>query len=231
MDDDSAVLNAEVQRWLLLAMPWWSSPPGNPNRLSSGPETDTCHEVSTSPLALLDPKKVRGFFKAIRQCMAADLISGDAMIGGPGQIVEIDESKFGKRKFNCGRRVIGKWVIGGVARGSGECFLAECPNNKRDANTLCLLILQFVRPGTTIITDKWKGYLPLKRTNTIEGTWFHTKRHVKRGHGRVRTDGTALSIALYEFMWMRRHGLTHSDPDCRRLFNKELPLLFKRLFE
>ena len=53
MDDDSAVLNSEVQRWLLLAMPWWSSPPGNPNRLSSGPETDTCHEVSTSPLALL----------------------------------------------------------------------------------------------------------------------------------------------------------------------------------
>ena len=180
-------------------------------------------------------------------------LSGDAMIGGPGQIVEIDESKFGKRKFNCGRRVIGKWVIGGVARGSGECFLAECPNNKRDANTLCLLILQFVRPGTTIITDKWKGYLPLKHhgythydvnhsrnfvdpltgahTNTIEGTWFHTKRHVKRGHGRVRTDGTALSIALYEFMWMRRHGLTHSDPDCRRLFNKELPLIFKRLFE
>ena len=59
---------------------------------------------------------------------------------------------------NAGR----KWVIGGVARGSGECFLAECPNNKRDADTLCLLILQFVRPGTTIITDKWKGYLPVE---------------------------------------------------------------------
>lgn len=201
----------------------------------------------------MDLKKVRGFFKAIRQCMAADLLSGDVMIGGPGQIVEIDESKFGKRKFNCGRRVIGKWVLGGVERGSGECFLVECPNNKRDANTLCLLILQFVRPGTTIITDKWKGYLPLQHhgythydvnhsrnfvdpltgahTNMIEGTWFHTKRHVKRGHGRVRSDGKALSIALYEFMWMKRYGLTRSDPDCRRLFNKELPMLFKRLFD
>lgn len=200
----------------------------------------------------MDAKKVRGFFKAIRQCMASDLLSGDAMIGGPGQIVEIDESKFGKRKYHCGRRVVGKWVLGGVTRGSGECFLVECPNNKRDANTLCLLILQFVRPGTTIITDKWKGYLPLQHhgythydvnhsrnfvdpvtgahTNTIEGTWFHTKRHVKRGHGRVRRDSKALSIALYEFMWMKRYGLTRSDSDCRRLFNKDLPMLFKRLF-
>ena len=64
----------------------------------------------------MDAKKVRGFFKAIRQCMAADLLSGDAMIGGPGQIVEIDESKFGKRKYHCGRRVVGKWVLGGVTR-------------------------------------------------------------------------------------------------------------------
>ena len=74
--------------------------------------------------------------------MAADLLSncGDVTIGGPGQIVEIDMSKFVKRKFNFGRRVIGKWVVGGVERGSGECFLVECPNNKRDANTLCLLI-------------------------------------------------------------------------------------------
>ena len=57
-------------------------------------------------------------------------------------------------------------------------------------------------------------------TNMIEGTWFHTKRHVKRGHGRVRSQSKALSIAFYEYMWMKKFNNTCSDADCRRLFNK-----------
>ena len=35
-------------------------------------------------------------------------------IGEDGIIVEIDESKFGKRKYNRGHRVDGCWVLGGV---------------------------------------------------------------------------------------------------------------------
>lgn len=37
-------------------------------------------------------------------------------IGGPGIIVEIDEMKFGKKKYNRGHQVIGSWIIGGVER-------------------------------------------------------------------------------------------------------------------
>jgi hypothetical protein len=35
-------------------------------------------------------------------------------IGGPGIIIEVDESKFGRRKYNRGHRVEGVWVMGGV---------------------------------------------------------------------------------------------------------------------
>ncbi|KZR97001.1 Uncharacterized protein APZ42_008350, partial [Daphnia magna] len=43
-------------------------------------------------------------------------------IGCFGITVEIDESKFGKRKYNRGKRVEGVWVVGGVERISGKCF-------------------------------------------------------------------------------------------------------------
>ena len=36
-----------------------------------------------------------------------------SMIGGPGRTVEIDEAKFGKKKYNRGRIVEGQWVLGG----------------------------------------------------------------------------------------------------------------------
>jgi transposase-like protein len=37
-----------------------------------------------------------------------------------------------------------------------------CPDNKRDHETLLRLIQKHVRPNTTIITDKWKGYIGLQ---------------------------------------------------------------------
>ncbi|ELU13096.1 hypothetical protein CAPTEDRAFT_186616 [Capitella teleta] len=40
-------------------------------------------------------------------------VSGCATIGGPDVIVEINESKFGKCKYQRGHRVEGSWVFGG----------------------------------------------------------------------------------------------------------------------
>ena len=70
------------------------------------------------------------------------------MIGGPGKEVEIDKSKFGKRKYNRGRSVDGHWVFGGIERNGGDSCLVEVPH--RDAATLLPILVAHVRPGTTI---------------------------------------------------------------------------------
>ena len=147
----------------------------------------------------------------------------------------------------------GKWILGGTERGSKECFLVECNNNHRDHHVLIPIIKQHVRPGTLIITDGWKGYLPITKhgylhedvnhsrnfvnpstgahTNTIEGCWFHVKRHLQRGVGWLRRDPDALLLNLAEFMWKKRHGITSQPEDCKRFFCVELPRLMNRFFD
>ena len=43
-------------------------------------------------------------------------------IGGPGVEVEIDESKFGRRRYNRGRYTEGHWVFEGLRGGPGTLF-------------------------------------------------------------------------------------------------------------
>ena len=67
-------------------------------------------------------------------------------------------------------------------------------------------------------------------TNTCEGMWFHAKKHMRRGHGRTGVDSTALSIALCEFVWLKKFGLTRSDSSIRQMFNRDIPQLMSRVF-
>ena len=75
-------------------------------------------------------------------------------IGGPGVIVEIDEAKIGKRKYNKGAYREGMWVLGGVDRNTGNCFLVPCPGNRRTAAVLLPIIERWVLPGTIIYSDE-----------------------------------------------------------------------------
>ena len=43
-------------------------------------------------------------------------LNNSTPLGGPGKIVEVDEAKFGKRKYNKGAYREGMWVLGGVDR-------------------------------------------------------------------------------------------------------------------
>ena len=143
-----------------------------------------CNGASVSACARIlskNTKTVRSLYKALRQCMAEDLMDqngGRTKIGGPGHIIEIDESKFGKRKYNRGRRVVGKWILGGYCQTTGDCFLVECSGSKRDHHTLLRLIKQNVALGTIILTDKWKGYNPLSSHGYTHLTVNHRRGFV-----------------------------------------------------
>ena len=107
-------------------------------------------------------------------------------IGGEGKIVEIDESKFGKRKYNVGRMIEGQWVFGGKCREDREFFMV--PVADRTSATLLEIIHNYIEPGTTIISDCWKaydclskeGYQHLKVNHSLNFVDPHTGAHTNR---------------------------------------------------
>lgn len=142
-------------------------------------------------------------------------------IGGPGVIVEIDESLFARRKYNRGRWVVQKWVFGGWDRETKLGFLVIVPD--RSAQTLLPIIQQYIRPGSIIFSDMWPAYNQLSElgfdhrvvnhsrnfvdpdsgvcTNGVEGMWSRAKSKFKAMNG---TSRVLISEYLSEYMWTQR---------------------------
>ena len=76
-----------------------------------------------------------------------------------GIVIEIDENKIGKRKYNRGRMVEGHWILGLIERlGNGQrgkFRLAILPDNRRDEETLLPIIIEHCQRGSEIHTDGW----------------------------------------------------------------------------
>jgi transposase-like protein len=177
------------------------------------------------------PNTITNAIDSYRQLVADTLDSEEQMIGGKEIIVEIDEAKFGKRKYNRGHRVEGSWVLGGVERTDDRnVFLVEVSDLR--AETLLNIINRYVRPGSIIYTDCFSSYTRLSNyfthfsvnhsqnfkdpitgchTNHIEGTWCGVKMNIRP---RQRTTGE-INHHLGEFIWRRRNfndiwtGLIH----------------------
>lgn len=92
----------------------------------------------------------------VREAMLSWCLENSQKIGGPNRIVEIDEAKFGKRKYHRGRVIDGQWFFGGFERESHEMFVIAVPN--RSSETLLHAIKENILPGTTVMSDCWKAY-------------------------------------------------------------------------
>jgi len=118
-------------------------------------------------------KTVVDFYNFCREVCVVILEEQSEPIGGPGCIVEIDESKFGKRKFNRGKRVDGICVFGGIERDSDPPHFFVTVN-ERSADTLIPIIKRWILPGTTIYSDCWRSYSTLVSEGYIHATVNHS---------------------------------------------------------
>jgi transposase-like protein len=162
------------------------------------------------------------YFREVTERAMLDRWTAAGPMGGPGFIVEIDESKFGKRKNNVGRVTDGHWVLGLYQRGTAK-LRAIVLTQDRSAASLLPLIQRHVLPGTTIMTDEWRAYRGLPalgythlrvnhstnfvdpltgaHTQNIESQWRPMKKYVCRGG--VPNEPHLKQQHIMEYLWRR----------------------------
>lgn len=188
-----------------------------------------CNDVIENEVGVSSSETLADWNSFCRE-ICVDVCGHDSeMIGGVGKVVEVDESMFGKRKYNRGKRVKGTWVFGGVERGSNKCFIK--PVESRGEDVLCKFVRENVLPGTLIVSDCWKGYVNLDKwgythetvnhsqtfkdpvtgahTNTIEGLWSLIKSEFRSKHH--RNVDNLLDSYFAEFMWRRKYKSRKSE--------------------
>ena len=81
------------------------------------------------------------------------LVNNNYQLGGPGEVVEIDESLVAKRKNNVGRLLEQRCVFGGVERRTNKGFLQFIQD--RTTGTLLNIIQNRIAPGSIIHSDSF----------------------------------------------------------------------------
>jgi len=163
---------------------------------------------------------IKKYKRRLSKIMKKIIKENNTKIGGNGIIVEVDESKFGHRKYNRGRIVEGVWILGLVERTQQRRTIMVTIKRKT-AKSLRKRILKYVAEGSIIHSDGWKGYCGLENlgyihktvnhkhnyvdpmtgchTNTIEGNWNGVKCGIPKKHYNKK----GIKFYLYLFMLQR----------------------------
>ena len=140
-------------------------------------------------------------------------------------MVQIDESKVGKRKYHWGHRVTRQWVFDGIKEDARRCFLVAVED--RSEATPLPIIKDWIVLGMLIVSDCSKSYHILVKhgyshklwtiqrsllmkmdnytqcnTNIMEGHW----QQMKISFSVFSTRKASYSFYLGEFIW--RHANT-----------------------
>jgi transposase len=151
-------------------------------------------------------------------------VDGDYPIGGPGKTVEADETFIGGK--DTAEEGDDKAIVFGVVERGGDVVTRHIPT--RGSERILPNIVKWVKPGSRVHTDDWKGYQALierhgfdhetvnhsakeyvrgdTHTNTIEAFWANVKRGIKGTY--VWVSKKHLQTYLREFEY--RHNLRHA---------------------
>ena len=116
--------------------------------------------------------------------------------------VQADESHVFKRKNNVRRLLVFTehgWLFGMVEdTPNGKLFLTMV--KQRDKETLLGIIKKHDRPGTTIFTDSWRGYLGLSACGFLHFMVNHKKNFVSHQRVEVYYDrvGDCLDVIFFD---------------------------------
>jgi transposase-like protein len=152
-----------------------------------------------SYMCRVNKKTITKILKKTSRILIPKYYEASEEIGGQHVIVEVDESKLGKRKYNRGHHVEEVLVLGMVERGESKRIKLVTVDN-RNNKTLTNKLRSNLNPESTVLSDCWKGYSSLNdifsehktvnhskhfkdpesgvHTNTIEGSWAGIKMHV-----------------------------------------------------
>lgn len=123
------------------------------------------HQKFIAKEMTLTPHTVVDWSSFIREVLVYWCVQNSSeLLGGPGTVVEVDETKFGRRKYHKGRLITGQWVFGGIQRDNKHLFMETVAD--RSKQTLLSIIKRRIAPGTTIISDCWKSYNCLQDEGT-----------------------------------------------------------------
>lgn len=110
------------------------------------------HEVGKEKNTEISTQTISDWLHTFRDILVKEMSEKyKEKIGGFGQTVEVDESKFGKRKYSRG------WVFGAIdAEKRPRLYIF--PENKRDQPTIQRVMDKAVAEGTMVFTHAWKAY-------------------------------------------------------------------------